>query len=242
MTRPRIRTLKPEIHQSESVGALSDRAFRLYVGLITMADDAGRLRALPAAIIGHVFPWAEPIGASKLRKILDEIEAARLIDSYEVDAKSYLWVKGWREHQKINRPTPSKLPPPPDPEGSWFPHDDLSEEAVSEPGAFTSPVVNGSRSKSCSPARTRVPAARRGSDRDLDQLPPKPPSGGRARQKAEYRERLEAFAAAMFPGAPVSDACRAVEQAVRYGKCDTAGEVIEFVSLADWPTLKAATA
>lgn len=56
-TRPRIRTLKPELWQNEKVGDLSHGARLLFVGLITMADDEGRFRARPSVILGHVFPY-----------------------------------------------------------------------------------------------------------------------------------------------------------------------------------------
>jgi hypothetical protein len=55
--RPRIRTIKPEMWADEKVGQLSRDARLLFVGLITMADDEGRLRGCPAAILGHVFPY-----------------------------------------------------------------------------------------------------------------------------------------------------------------------------------------
>ena len=40
---PRIRSLKPEHKQHRRVGMLTDLQYRLWVGLITEADDDGRL-------------------------------------------------------------------------------------------------------------------------------------------------------------------------------------------------------
>jgi hypothetical protein len=57
VSRPRIRTLKPEMWADEKVGALTRDARLLFIGLITLADDAGRFRAMPSAILGHVFPY-----------------------------------------------------------------------------------------------------------------------------------------------------------------------------------------
>lgn len=131
MTRPRIRTLKPELWQSRSVGKLSFRDRLLFLGLITMADDAGRLAVVPRAIAGHVFPYDDAVKAQTVLIGIAELQKHDLVRCYEVDGDTYLWLPNWRKHQRINRVTPSTLPPPPDPEGSWDPHDVLTEDVVS---------------------------------------------------------------------------------------------------------------
>ncbi len=107
--RPRIRTLKPELWEDEAVGRLGPWERLLYIGLITMADDEGRLRALPGAIAGHVFPY-DDVPPLKVRKWLDTVSAKGLISLYEHDGTDYAQITGWSKHQKINRPTPSVLP------------------------------------------------------------------------------------------------------------------------------------
>lgn len=121
--RPRIRSIKPEIWADEAVGGVSRDARLLFVGLITLADDAGRLRVAPAALLGRLFPYDENLSPAKIRRWLDELEDHGLVMLYQDDGNSYLWLVGWRANQKINRPSPSKLPPPPHPDGSWWPHD-----------------------------------------------------------------------------------------------------------------------
>lgn len=109
--RPRIRTLKPELWEDEAVGRLGPWERLLYVGLITMADDEGRLRALPGAIAGHVFPYDDVV-PPKIRKWLEAINTADLIVLYHRDGTDYLQITGWAKHQKINRPQASILPAP----------------------------------------------------------------------------------------------------------------------------------
>jgi hypothetical protein len=111
MSRPRIRTLKPEIWEDEAVGGLGPWERLLFVGLITMADDEGRLRALPSAIAGHIFPYDE-LTPPKILKWLGSIADAGLIHRYRAGATDYVQILGWAKHQKINRPAPSSLPPP----------------------------------------------------------------------------------------------------------------------------------
>lgn len=113
---PRIRSIKPETWQDEKIGRLSDKGRLLFIGLITLADDEGRFRALPAAVIGHTFPYDEGMTATRVRRLLAELEATGIVVLYECDGVQYGAFRHWRRHQRIDRPTPSELPPPPDPE------------------------------------------------------------------------------------------------------------------------------
>ena len=109
--RPRIRTLKPEAWTDERVGRVSRDARLLWVGLITLADDEGRFRALPSLILGHAFPY-DADAPRRLAGWLDEIADAGLVRFYDVDGVTYGALPKWCEHQKINRPAPSVLPAP----------------------------------------------------------------------------------------------------------------------------------
>ena len=120
-TRPRIRTLKPETWADEKIGRLSRNARLLFVGLITMADDQGRFRALPHAICGHVFPYDDD-AAKRLDKWLQELESQGLVTRYEVDGFTYGSLNGWSKHQRINRASISELPPPPSMNGHGGSH------------------------------------------------------------------------------------------------------------------------
>jgi len=113
MGRYRIRTIKPEAWQDERVGDLSLGARLLWLGLITMADDDGRLRELPTLIAGHVFPY-DDVPPGRLQKWLREVAESGMVTRYEVGGKRYIAFPTWTEHQRVDRPSPSDLPPPPD--------------------------------------------------------------------------------------------------------------------------------
>lgn len=113
MSRRRIRSLKPEFFEDEKVGELAIPTRLLFIGLITMADDEGRLRDL--GIRHTIFPWDEKkITARQVVKMLDEMEDAELILRYEHGVGKYIVIRNWARHQRINKPVASTLPEPPD--------------------------------------------------------------------------------------------------------------------------------
>jgi hypothetical protein len=116
--RPRIRSVKPEVWQNEEVGSVSRDARLLFVGLITMADDEGRFRALPPLILGHTFPFDKD-APRNLGKWLGELcdaadpDGVPLLVLYEIGGRPYGWLPGFTDNQRISKPKPSKFPPPP---------------------------------------------------------------------------------------------------------------------------------
>jgi hypothetical protein len=109
---PRIRTLKPELWQDEDIGALSRDARLLFIGLITQADDEGRLVGAPRLLWSQIFPW-DDYSPERLGAWLTELAGAGLVRQYESGGRAYIHLPGWKRHQKISHPAKSKLPRPP---------------------------------------------------------------------------------------------------------------------------------
>lgn len=105
----RIRTIKPEFPQSESIGRLSRDARLLFVQLWTLADDAGRTRAASRLLASLLYPYDDD-APSLLDEWLTELEREGCILRYAVEGTAYLQIRNWEKHQKIDRPTPSRLP------------------------------------------------------------------------------------------------------------------------------------
>lgn len=105
----RIRTIKPEFPQSESVGRLSRDARLLFIQLWTIVDDAGRARAASRMLASLLYPYDDD-ARDKMDAWLVELERAHMIRRYEVDGSQYLEISKWLEHQKIDRPSESRLP------------------------------------------------------------------------------------------------------------------------------------
>ena len=105
----RIRTIKPEFPHSESMGRISRDARLAFVMLWTIADDSGRLRGNSRMLASLLFPYDDD-APQLMDSWLKELEGEKCVVRYQVDGQSYLQVCNWLNHQKIDKPTPSKLP------------------------------------------------------------------------------------------------------------------------------------
>lgn len=105
----RIRTIKPEFWESEHLGNVSRDARLLFVGLFSCCDDSGRTRAGSRLLASRLFPYDED-AFELLPGWLAELEAKGCIRVYEVEGETYLDIPKWLSHQKIDKPTASKLP------------------------------------------------------------------------------------------------------------------------------------
>lgn len=105
----RIRTIKPEFPQSESMGRVSRDARLLFVELWTICDDSGRTRAHSRMLASLLFPYDDDV-PDLIDGWLAELEREDCIIRYQVDGQNYLQVCKWLSHQKIDKPSQSKIP------------------------------------------------------------------------------------------------------------------------------------
>lgn len=110
----RRRTVQPNIWQDTEFGLLSPLAQLIFVGLITQADDEGRLNGHPAIVSSMLFPY-RTVALEEVMDALAEIERRmRNIIFYEVEGQMYIQFKNWLKHQTLreDRTTKSIFPPP----------------------------------------------------------------------------------------------------------------------------------
>jgi hypothetical protein len=105
----RIRTIKPEFPHSESIGRISRDARLLFIELWTVADDSGRHRSSSRLLASLLFPYDDD-APSLIGSWLDELEREGCIARYVIDGNSYLGICNFLKHQKIDHPSPSRLP------------------------------------------------------------------------------------------------------------------------------------
>ncbi len=110
----RIRTIKPEFWESEVLGRLSPLARLTFAGLISHADDAGRGRGEVGAMYGRMHAYASSAVRARFKRCLSELKRVKLVVFYKGSNNcSYYWIPGFNEHQRIDKPSPSRFPPPP---------------------------------------------------------------------------------------------------------------------------------
>lgn len=107
----RIRTIKPEFPQSESVGRLTRDARLLFIELWPICDDHGRTRAASRMLASTLFPYDDD-ARDLIDSWLDELEQVGCIRRYEVDGLQYLEICNWLNHQKIDKPSKPQFPEP----------------------------------------------------------------------------------------------------------------------------------
>lgn len=109
----RIRTVKPEFWADEKIGALTPLARLAFIGSWNHADDEGLLRWTTEYLSASVFMY-DGLPAKRIQSVMDELVLADLVFPYTIGKtrQKLAYVVNFRQHQKINRPQPSKLTPP----------------------------------------------------------------------------------------------------------------------------------
>ena len=102
----RIRSIKPDFWTDEKVVELSFPARLLFIGLWNFADDDGRMVYSPKKIKMQIFP-ADNLNISEL---FGEIRRESMFNIYLIDGIEYLQIVNFKNHQKIDKRTPSKIP------------------------------------------------------------------------------------------------------------------------------------
>ena len=126
----RIRSIKPEIWDDEDLAGVSETAMLLAIGLLNHADDEGYFKANIALVKKTVFPLREP--SVSIHGALTELSNIGFIRLCEgTDGKKYGHVVNFVKHQKVNRPTVSKI------KGLC----EFTEPSVSIHGALTEPSL-----------------------------------------------------------------------------------------------------
>ncbi|MFJ8440888.1 hypothetical protein [Kitasatospora griseola] len=107
----RIRSVKPETWVSETLVEVSIPAMVTFLGMTNHADDHGRHRDNAAIVYGLVWPMREEITRADVEDHLRQLAAAGAVCRYTgCDGRKYFHYPTWRNHQKIDKPSLSRLP------------------------------------------------------------------------------------------------------------------------------------
>jgi hypothetical protein len=104
--------LHESFFQSERVAAWTMRQRLLVLGMISIADDQGRLRGNPFWLKSRIFLY-DSVGADDIAGDLAAIAASNdTIKIYRVDGCDYIQLMNWWEYQNLQWAKVSKAPAP----------------------------------------------------------------------------------------------------------------------------------
>ena len=140
---PRIRTIKPEFWADEKLGPMDAISRLVFLALVSLADDAGRLLDSVKQLDGEIFAYT----SESCRRSLDDLSASGRIRRGETTSgQKVIQIVNWR-HQKIDKPNLLGALPPIDDQSTINRRsvDDLSAPlSVSVPVSV--PTINDQRS------------------------------------------------------------------------------------------------
>jgi hypothetical protein len=107
---------------------ISAEGERLFIRLLTKADDYGRFHADPRLVCAACFPLEQSIEPKHAAKWLAELEQRGLILRYEAEGKHCLAVINYGQRLRVSR---AKFPSPSDKSSDWLPtRGDLPQSAA----------------------------------------------------------------------------------------------------------------
>ena len=107
----RIRTIRPEFYQSESVGSMTWKTRLIFINLWSYVEDNGVNLDNPRLFRGQCMPYDDSV-LDDIEDAYAELEQCGSIIRYERDGKRLLFIPGFEKWQNIQRPgTCHYLPP-----------------------------------------------------------------------------------------------------------------------------------
>jgi hypothetical protein len=105
---PRIRTIKPEFWSDEKLAPLEPIDRLAFLGLISMADDFGRVHGNVKVIDAFVFPECSRTVRESLAKLS---RMGRIRYGKSSSGKQIIQIENWSRHQRVDKPqTATALP------------------------------------------------------------------------------------------------------------------------------------
>lgn len=94
----RIRTIKPSFFTDDRLAECAPLARLLFQGLWCVADCEGRLADRPKSLKAQILPFDD----CDVDALLNQLAERGFIVRYQVDAKAFIEVPGFREHQRLS--------------------------------------------------------------------------------------------------------------------------------------------
>ena len=101
------RLLKEGICTSDAINMLSIDSEVLFYRLLVVADDYGRMDGRVQIIKSQCFPLKDSFTASKIEKLIIELQQATLITLYQVNNKPFFVINKWEQRVRSKEKYPS---------------------------------------------------------------------------------------------------------------------------------------
>lgn len=114
----RKRMIHPSFFTSKPLNDMPIPCMITFAGIWCWADDYGRGEDDPVLVEAAIWPRRKAVTERHVAQHMDALVEAGLLCRYTVDGARLIHVTHWCEHQKVSHPTPSKLAPCPEHDGS----------------------------------------------------------------------------------------------------------------------------
>lgn len=128
------RMVYTNLWQNESFAKMTKLARLVYIGLITLADDDGRLKGNTTLLKSQIFPYEPRISVDDIKKAVKEAVNAKLIIFYKEGNNYYIAHPNWTKYQllRADRKRDSAIPPPNDNQMTTKSPHKLSKDKIRE--------------------------------------------------------------------------------------------------------------
>jgi hypothetical protein len=109
----RYRTIKPELCADEKLTACTVDARFLFLCLLCFVDDMGRKQYSPRRIKSEIFPADTEFTVEVVDELIQQLAGVGVLELYDHGKDHYLRIPHFLDHQVINKPGHSNVPPSP---------------------------------------------------------------------------------------------------------------------------------
>lgn len=163
----RIRTLKPEFWADEKLAPLDPVTRLVFLGLLSMADDAGRLVDSLKQIDAFVFPETDDTARDALANLS---RGGRILRGRTASGQRIIQIANWTRHQKVDHPNlRAALPEIVSPHMVTTPRETIATESRDVRAALATRPVPTTSTNDQRPTTDEGPAAA------ASELPPESP-------------------------------------------------------------------
>jgi len=100
----RIRTIKPEFWQDEKLVGLPDVTRLLFLGLVSLADDAGRLLDKPVKIEADLFDGEQDRRREVVESLANLSRIGVIRRGFTASGQRIIEITNWKRHQRVDHP------------------------------------------------------------------------------------------------------------------------------------------